>query len=66
MATLVQHILEPDEDKVHYDSPNGLDQVTLCGAPDWIGRGKGSVTKRPVDCWSCQQIVAFVKGNEFA
>lgn len=60
------HIYEPDEAITHYGPPPGLDQVTLCGVPDWLGgRTPGEVTQRPVDCFGCQQIVKFVQSSKF-
>lgn len=61
-----QRIYEPDEGKTHYGPPPGLDQVTLCGVPDWLGgRTHGEDTRRQVNCFSCQQIVKFVKATKF-
>lgn len=60
-----ERIYEPDEGKTHYGPPLGLDQVTLCGVPDWIGRKRGETTDRPVDCFSCMQIVKYVKSTNF-
>lgn len=62
---VAEKVLEPDENKVHYTAPIGLDQVTLCGKSDWIGDAPGEPTTAPVDCWHCQQIVTFVKGHRF-
>ena len=51
-------VYEPDEDVTHYAAPSGLDQVTLCGVPDWLGgRTPGEETNRIVNCFACQQIV---------
>lgn len=63
---VVKKIYEPDEGITHYDSPLGLDQVTLCGVPDWIGRGRGVVTEKPVSCNSCLALVQFVQDNTFS
>ena len=52
-------ITEPDEsrDLVHYGSPSGSDQVTLCGKTDWIGENEGQPTRRRVTCRSCLYFV---------
>lgn len=61
-----QKVFEPDENKVHYGPPDGMDQVTLCGLSDFIGTSKGVETDAEVDCWACRQIVSHVKGRRFA
>lgn len=58
-------VTEPDEKLVHYDSVGTLDQVTLCGLTDWIGRTQGKPTTDPVTCKPCKQIVKFVQQAAF-
>jgi hypothetical protein len=61
-----ERIYEPDEATTHYGPPFGLDQVTLCGVPDWLGgRTPGEPTNRIVNCLSCLQIVKHVKATRF-
>jgi len=54
-------VTEPDENKVHYASPSGLDQVTLCGLTDWIGHTVGEDTTEPVNCYPCKNIARHFK-----
>jgi len=53
-------ITEPDEGKIHYCAPDGLDAVTLCGLTDFIESTRGEVTDGEVNCWHCQRIVGHV------
>ncbi|WP_122530944.1 hypothetical protein [Pseudomonas viridiflava] len=62
----VPKVYEPDEGKTHYGPPPGLDQVTLCGIPDWLGgRTPGQPTAKMVNCFGCKQIVDFVQSSTF-
>jgi hypothetical protein len=61
-----ERIYEPDEGITHYGPPSGLDQVTLCGVPDWLGgRTPGVRTDRPANCVTCMHIVKYVKATKF-
>lgn len=52
-------VYEPDEKITHYASPVGLDQVTICGITDWMGKARGKPTKRALTCFACTRIAAF-------
>ena len=56
----LEKIYEPDENKVHYMPPPGLDQVTLCGLTDWIGNTKGYITTKPLTCFQCKRLVDWI------
>lgn len=56
-------ITEPDEKKVHYSAPWGLDQVTLCGLSDFLGATQGVETDLPVTCFACKMIAGFCQDH---
>ena len=55
-------VTEPDENKIHYAAPIGLDCVTLCGLTDWLeAMDIGQETDEPVNCWHCKTIARHFK-----
>ena len=56
-----ERVYEPDEDLVHIADSGFLDQVTLCGLTDWLGRTPGEPTDKPITCKHCLEIVRVVR-----
>jgi hypothetical protein len=62
---VLPRITEPAEgpDMVHYASPWGMDQVTLCGKTDFIGEPEGTPTRKAVTCQPCRWIVDYIRAH---
>lgn len=57
----IGRLLEPETSLVHYESPPGMDCVTLCQISDWLGVARGEPTAAPVTCQPCRWIMDFCR-----
>jgi len=64
MRNNLPKVTEPDENKVHYASPAGLDCVTLCGLTDFLESTQGQCTEGEVTCWHCKRVVGHILSHK--